>query len=91
VSTATATTTAITAAATTSKGRITIPVDVRRASRDHCGDRFEIRRDRTGQVRDHIAANGFARELKGMFGPARRHVSNGEMREAIAAARSSTV
>ena len=76
------------AATVTSKGRITILADVRRALRVASGDRIEFVEIAPGRF-EIIAATGSVRELEGMFGPYGRSVSVDEMNEAIASAGSS--
>ena len=55
----------------TSKGQITIPVDVRNALKVDAGDEF-------------VAATKDVSALKGMFGPAKKSVSLEDMQAAIA-------
>jgi AbrB family looped-hinge helix DNA binding protein len=67
----------------TTKGQITIPVDVRRSLNVQAGDRVEFVQVEPGRF-EVIAATRSVRELKGMFGKPRRRVSIEEMNEAIA-------
>ena len=68
----------------TTKGQITIPVDVRRALNVEAGDRVEFVQIEPGRF-ELIAATRSVRELKGRFGKPRRAVSIDEMNAAIAA------
>ncbi|MEJ8849302.1 AbrB/MazE/SpoVT family DNA-binding domain-containing protein [Variovorax rhizosphaerae] len=74
----------MTTATITSKGRITIPAEVRKALLVDTGDRVEFVQIEPGQYL-FIAANRSVTELKGMFGKATRNVSIEEMNRAIAA------
>lgn len=74
----------MTTATVSSKGQITIPVDVRLALNVEAGDRVEFVQTEPGRF-EVIAATRSVRELKGMFGKPRRHVSIEEMNRAIAA------
>jgi antitoxin PrlF len=67
----------------TSKGQITIPADVRRSLNVEAGDRVEFVQVEPGRF-EVIAANGSVRDLKGMFGKAKRRVCVAEMNAAIA-------
>jgi AbrB family looped-hinge helix DNA binding protein len=67
----------------TSKGQITIPADVRRDMNVDAGDRVEFVQVEPGRY-ELIAATRSIRELKGMFGKAKRRVSVEEMNAAIA-------
>jgi antitoxin PrlF len=67
----------------TSKGQITIPADVRRDMNVDAGDRVEFVQVEPGRY-ELIAATRSVRELKGMFGKAKRRVSIEEMNAAIA-------
>jgi AbrB family looped-hinge helix DNA binding protein len=67
----------------TSKGQITIPADVRRDMNVDAGDRVEFVQVEPGRY-ELIAATRSIRELKGMFGKAKRRVSIEEMNAAIA-------
>ena len=68
----------------TSKGQITIPVDVRRALNLEAGDRVEFVEIEPGRF-EVIAATRSVRELKGRFGTPERAVSIEEMNAAIVA------
>lgn len=68
----------------TTKGQITIPVDVRRALNVEAGDRVEFVQIEPGRF-EVIAATRSVRELKGRFGKPTRAVSLDEMDAAIAA------
>jgi len=72
------------AATLTSKGQITIPVDVRRALNVAAGDRVEFVEIEPGRF-EVIAATRSVRELKWRFGKPKRTVSIEEMNAAIAA------
>lgn len=74
----------MTTATLTSKGQITIPRAVRERLDVEAGDRVEFVEVGPGRF-EIVAASGSVRDLKGMFGPARRVVSLDEMNEAIAA------
>jgi antitoxin PrlF len=74
----------MTAATMTSKGQITIPVDVRKALELDAGDRVEFVQLEPGQFL-FLVANRSVTELKGLFGPATKTVSIEEMNQAIAA------
>jgi antitoxin PrlF len=67
----------------TSKGQITIPVDVRRVLNVQTGDRVEFVQIEPGRF-ELVAATRSVRELKGLFGPATRTVSIDEMNRVIA-------
>jgi antitoxin PrlF len=67
----------------TTKGQITIPVDVRRALNVEAGDRVEFVEVEPGRF-EVIAATHSVRELKGRFGKPKRAVSIEEMNAAIA-------
>lgn len=71
-------------ATVTSKGRITIPAEVREALAVDAGDRIEFVQIQPGQFLV-IAVNRSVKELKGMFGKASKTVSIDEMNAAIAA------
>lgn len=73
----------MTAATVTSKGQITLPVDVRRALGVDAGDRVEFVEVAPGRY-EVIAATQPVNALKGMFGKARRSVSIEAMNAAIA-------
>lgn len=68
----------------TTKGQITIPVDVRRALNVEAGDRVEFVQIEPGRF-EVIAATRSVRELKGRFGTPQRAVSIEAMNAAIAA------
>ena len=74
----------MTTATVTSKGQITIPVNVRIALNVEAGDRIEFVQIQPGRY-EVLAATRSVRELKGMFGKPRRPVSIEEMNAAIAA------
>lgn len=67
----------------TSKGQITIPVDVRRALNVEAGDRVEFVQIEPGRF-EVIATTRSVRELKGRFGKPQRTVTIEEMNAAIA-------
>lgn len=67
----------------TSKGQITIPVEVREALGVDTGDRVEFVEVAPGRF-EFIAATQPVKALKGMFGKARKSVSVEEMNAAIA-------
>ena len=71
------------AATVTSKGQITIPVDVRQALRIEAGDRVEFIEVEPGRF-ELVPATRSVKDLKGMFGKASRIVSVQEMNHAIA-------
>lgn len=68
----------------TTKGQITIPVDVRRALNVEAGDRVEFVQIEPGRF-EVLAATRSVCELKGRFGKPKRTVSIEEMNAAIAA------
>ena len=68
----------------TTKGQITIPVEVRRALNVEAGDRVEFIQIEPGRF-EVIATTGSVRELKARFGKPKRAVSIEEMNAAIAA------
>ena len=68
----------------TTKGQITIPIDVRRALKVETGDRVEFIQIEPGRF-EVIAATRSVRELKGRFGKPKRAVSIEEMNAAIRA------
>jgi AbrB family looped-hinge helix DNA binding protein len=74
----------VSTATLTTKGQITIPVDVRRALNVEAGDRVEFVQIEPGRF-EVIAATRSVRELKGRFGKPQRAVSIEEMNAAIAA------
>ena len=67
----------------TSKGQITIPIDVRNALKVDAGDRVEFVQIAPDRF-EFIAATGEVTALKGMFGPARKKVTVEDMNVAIA-------
>ncbi|MFM8805399.1 MAG: AbrB/MazE/SpoVT family DNA-binding domain-containing protein [Planctomycetia bacterium] len=67
----------------TSKGQITIPVEVRHDLNVDAGDRVEFIQIAPGRS-EFVAAHRSVTELKGMFGKAARKVSVEEMNAAIA-------
>ena len=71
------------AATVTSKGQITIPVDVRQALRIEAGDRVEFVEVEPGRF-ELVPATRSVKDLKGMFGKSSRIVSIPEMNQAIA-------
>ena len=68
----------------TTKGQITIPVDVRRALNVEAGDRVEFVQIEPGRF-EVIAMTRSVRELKGRFGKPKRAVTIEDMNAAIAA------
>ncbi len=68
----------------TTKGQITIPVDVRRALNVEAGDRVEFVQVKPGRF-EVIAATRSVRELKGRFGKPIRTVTIDEMNAGFAA------
>ena len=71
-------------ATVTSKGQITIPIDVRQALNVDAGDRVEFVEIEAGRF-EVVAATRSVRELRGMFGKAAKRVTIEEMNRAIAA------
>ena len=67
----------------TSKGQITIPVDVRTALKVDAGDRVEFVQIAPDRY-EFVAATNDVSALKGMFGPAKKSVSLVDMQAAIA-------
>jgi AbrB family looped-hinge helix DNA binding protein len=67
----------------TSKGQITIPVDVRNNLKVEAGNRVEFVLIAPGRY-EFVAATREVTELKGMFGPAEKAVSIESMNAAIA-------
>lgn len=67
----------------TSKGQITIPVDVRNALKVDAGDRVEFVQIAPDRY-EFVAATKDVSALKGMFGPAKKTVSLEDMQAAIA-------
>ncbi|MEO7243038.1 MAG: AbrB/MazE/SpoVT family DNA-binding domain-containing protein [Variovorax sp.] len=78
----------MTTATVSSKGQITIPIDVRHALQVDAGDRVEFVQVEPGRF-ELIAATQSVRSLKGMFGKPARTVSIEEMNRVIAARGSS--
>ncbi len=73
----------MTTATISSKGQITIPAAVRQALQVSTGDRVEFVEVAPGRF-EFFAATRSVKELKGMFGKAKRRVSLAEMNMAIA-------
>ena len=71
------------AATLTSKGQITIPVEVRKDLKVETGDRVEFVRIAPGRY-EFVAASSEVTALKGMFGPVKKSVSIDSMNAAIA-------
>jgi len=71
------------AATLTSKGQITIPVEVRAELGLKAGDRIFFHRNERGRF-ELAPKNKSIKDLKGIFGPFPRTVSIEEMNEAIA-------
>lgn len=67
----------------TTKGQITIPVDVRNALKVDAGDRVEFVQIAPDRF-EFVAANRSITELKGMFGKPSKKVSIDDMNKAIA-------
>ena len=67
----------------TSKGQITIPVEVRRLLNVQTGDRVEFVQIEPGRF-ELVAATRSVRELMGLFGPATPTVTIAEMNRTIA-------
>ena len=78
----------MTTATITSKGRITVPVEVRQALGVDVGDRVEFVEIAPGRY-EFIAATRSVTALKGMFGKPRKAVSIRAMNAAIANHRAS--
>jgi AbrB family looped-hinge helix DNA binding protein len=74
----------MTTATVTTKGQITIPADIRRALKVEAGDRVDFVEIEAGRF-EFVAATRSVKELKGMFGSARRKVSVDDMNRAVAA------
>jgi len=74
----------VSTATLTTKGQITIPVDVRRALNVEAGDRVEFVQVEPGRF-EVVATTRSVRELKGRFGKPQRTVTIEEMNAAIAA------
>jgi AbrB family looped-hinge helix DNA binding protein len=73
----------MTTATLSSKGQITIPVDVRNELQVHTGDRVEFAQIAPGRY-EFMAATSEVTALKGMFGKPDATVSIEQMNEAIA-------
>ena len=73
----------MTTATLSSKGQITIPVDVRNELQVHTGDRVEFVQIAPGRY-EFMAATSEVTALKGMFGKPIGTVSIEQMNEAIA-------
>jgi len=73
----------MTTATLTSKGQITIPVDVRNDLKVDTGDRVEFVQIAPGRY-EFVAATRSVTELKGMFGKTKKAVSIEAMNRAIA-------
>jgi AbrB family looped-hinge helix DNA binding protein len=73
----------MTTATLTSKGQITIPIDVRTDLKVGVGDRVEFVQIAPGRY-EVMAATQSVSQLKGMFGKASKVVSLDEMNQAIA-------
>jgi AbrB family looped-hinge helix DNA binding protein len=71
------------AATVTSKGQITIPIDVRQALRIEAGDRVEFVEVEPGRF-ELVPATRSVKDLKGMFGKSSKVVSVQQMNQAIA-------
>lgn len=67
----------------TSKGRITIPADVRRDLKVDTGDRVEFIQIAPGRY-EFVAATQSVTQLKGMFGKPAKKVSIDDMNKAVA-------
>lgn len=67
----------------TTKGQITIPVEVRNDLKVDAGDRVEFVLIAPGRY-EFVAATSEVTALKGMFGPAKKSVSIEDMNAAIA-------
>jgi len=67
----------------TTKGQITIPIEVRNALKVEAGDRVEFVQIAPDRY-ELVAATSEVTALKGMFGPAKKPVSLAAMNEAIA-------
>ncbi len=73
----------MTTATLTSKGQITIPVDVRHDLKVDAGDRVEFVQIAPGRY-EFVAATQNVTELRGMFGNPSKAVSIDDMNKAIA-------
>jgi antitoxin PrlF len=72
----------MTTATLTSKGQITIPVQVRQALNVDTGDRVEFVEIKPGRY-EFVAATGTVKQLKGMFGRPTKPVTIDQMNKAI--------
>ena len=70
-------------ATVTSKGQITIPVEVRNDLKVDAGDRVEFFQISPGRY-EFVAATSEVTALKGMFGPAKKTISIDAMNASIA-------
>jgi antitoxin PrlF len=70
-------------ATVSSKGQITIPVEVRNNLKVDAGDRIEFVQTASGRY-EFVAATRDVTELKGMFGKPKKTVSIADMNAAIA-------
>ncbi|MGB6450764.1 MAG: AbrB/MazE/SpoVT family DNA-binding domain-containing protein [Steroidobacteraceae bacterium] len=70
------------AATLTTKGQITIPIEIRQALGLDAGDRVEFVEVESGRF-ELVPATRSVKSLKGMFGKPRRSVSIEEMNEVI--------
>ena len=75
---------AMSTATVTSKGKITIPADVRQALQVKAGDRVEFVQIEPGRF-EVVAATRPVTDLKGLFGRPSKAVSIDDMNKAIAA------
>jgi len=75
----------MTTATLSSKGQITIPIEVRTDLKVNTGDRVEFVQIAPGRY-EFVAATRDITELKGMFGPAQQRVSLEDMDAAVAQA-----
>jgi AbrB family looped-hinge helix DNA binding protein len=73
----------MTTATLTTKGQITIPIDVRINLKVEAGDRVEFVQIAPGRY-EFIAVTQSVAQLKGMFGKAPKVVSIDDMKQAIA-------
>lgn len=75
----------MTTATLSSKGQITIPIEVRTELKVNTGDRVEFVQIAPGRY-EFVAATRDITELKGMFGPAQQGVTLEDMDAALAQA-----
>lgn len=75
----------MTTATLSSKGQITIPIEVRTELKVNTGDRVEFVQIAPGRY-EFVAATRDITELKGMFGPAQAMVTLEDMDAAVAQA-----